>query len=136
MLGAQISQLYENLLTDEASQPWEKIVKVQTNTIPWEDLRGEAHEKNAGKTWIYFMKCITFHLRSVFHPNAAEGVKFYIMNTLKKTNRFPILQFVMQVEQFNNYLANLPNLFQSPKANLANKPVMPLEDADLTTHLL
>ncbi len=45
MLGTQIFQLYVNLLTDEAPQPWEKIVKVQTNTISQEDLRGEVHEK-------------------------------------------------------------------------------------------
>ena len=34
MLGVQIFQLYGNLLTDEAHQPWEKIVKAQTDTIP------------------------------------------------------------------------------------------------------
>ena len=49
MLGVQIFQLYGNLFTDEAHQPWEKIVKVQTDTIPREDLRGEVHEKKAGK---------------------------------------------------------------------------------------
>ncbi len=37
------------------------------------------------------MECITFHLQSVFHPNAAEAVKFYITNTLKKPNRVLIL---------------------------------------------
>ena len=44
MLGTQIFQLYGNLLTDKAWQPWEKIVKAQANTIPREDLRGEVHE--------------------------------------------------------------------------------------------
>ncbi len=76
MLRVQIFQLYGNLLTDEARQPWEKIVKVQTNTIPWEDLRGEVHEEKAGKTWTSFLECVTFHLQSVFHPDAAETVKF------------------------------------------------------------
>ena len=40
------------------------------------------------------------------------------------------------MEQLNSYLENLQSLFQSPKANSATKPVMPLEDADLMTHLL
>ena len=93
MLGAKIFQLYGNLLTDEAHQPWENIVKVQTDTIPWEDLYGEVHEEKAGKTWTSFVECITFHLQSVFCPDAAEAVKFYIMNTLKKPNRVPIQQF-------------------------------------------
>ena len=42
MLGMQI-------FTDEARQPWEKIVKAQTDSIPWEDLHGEVNEKKAGK---------------------------------------------------------------------------------------
>ena len=127
MLGAQIFQLYENLLTDEARQPWEKIVKVQTNTIPQEDLRGEVHEEKAGKTWTSFLECVTFHLQSVFHPDAAEAVKFYITNTLKKPNRVPIWQFFVQVEQVNSYLENLPSLFQSPKANLRHSRMPTLQ---------
>ncbi len=136
MLGAQIFQLYGNLLTDEAHQPWEKIVKVQTDTISREDLHGVVHEEKAGKTWASFLECITFHLQSVFCPNAAEAVKFYITNTLKKSIRVPMWQFFVQVEQLNSYLENLPSLFQSPKANLTTKPVMLLEDADLAMHLL
>ncbi len=50
MLSEQIFQLYGNLCTDEARQPWEKIVNVQTITIPWEDLCDEVHEKKARKT--------------------------------------------------------------------------------------
>ena len=92
MLGMQIFQLYGNLLTDEAHQPWEKIVKVQTDTIPREGLPGEVHEEKAGKTWTSFLECITFHLQSGFCPNAAEAVKFYITNTLKNSNRVPIWQ--------------------------------------------
>ena len=69
-------------------------MKVQTDSIPREDLCGEVHEEKAGKTWTSFLECMTFHLQSVFHPDAAEAVKFYIMNTLKKPNRVPILQFL------------------------------------------
>ena len=58
------------------------------------------------------------------------------MNTLKKPNRVPIRQFFMRVEQLNTYLETLPGLYNSRKANLATKPVTPLEDADLATHLL
>ena len=111
-------------------------MKAQTDTIPWEDLRGEVHDKKAGKTWTSFLDCVTFHLQSVFRPDAAEAVKFYITNTLKKPNRVPIRQFFVRVEQLNCYLESLPGLFNSPKANLATKPVMLLEDADLAAHLL
>ena len=66
----------------------EKIVEEQTNTIPQEDLRGEVHEEKAGKTWTSFLECVTFQLQSVFRPDAAEAVKFYITNTLKKPKRW------------------------------------------------
>ena len=49
MLGMQIFHLYGNLLTDEACQSWENIVKAHTDTIPWEDLHGDVHEKKAEK---------------------------------------------------------------------------------------
>ena len=67
----------------------EKIVKEQTDTFPWEDLCGKVHETNAGKTWTSFLQCMAFHLQSVFKPDAADTMKFYI-NTLKKLNRVPI----------------------------------------------
>ena len=85
VLSAQILQLYGNLLTDEASQPWEKVVKAQNDSLWY-----EVHEEKAGKTWTSFLECITFHLQSVFRPKAAEAVKFYITNTLKKLRRVPI----------------------------------------------
>jgi len=65
-------------------------VKEQTNTFPWEDLHGEVQEKKAGKTWTSFLECVTFHLQSVFNPDAAEVMKFYITNMLKNPNRVPI----------------------------------------------
>ena len=89
---------------DEARQPWEKIVNAQTDTIPWEDLCGEVHEEKARKTWTSFLECATFHLQSVFCPDATEAVKFYITNTLKKPNRVPIWQFFVWVEQLNSTL--------------------------------
>ena len=57
---------------------------MQTNTIPQDNLHGEVHENKAGKTWTSFLDCMAFHLQSIFHSDAAEAVKFYIMNTLKK----------------------------------------------------
>ena len=55
MLGNQIFQLYGNLLTDEACQTWNKIIKAQLDTISWEDLHGEVHDKKAENTWTSFL---------------------------------------------------------------------------------
>eukprot|EP00804_Cyclotella_cryptica_P012800 CCRYP_010557-RA/>CCRYP_010557-RA protein AED:0.43 eAED:1.00 QI:0/0/0/1/1/1/2/0/342 len=99
--GAKPFELYGNLLSDEARQPWEKIIKAQ-----------------------------------VFRHDAGEALKYYITNTLKKPNRVSIRQFFVRVEQLNSYLETLLCLYYSPKANQATKKVLPLDDADLATHLL
>ena len=58
------------------------------------------------------------------------------MNMLKKPNRVSICQFFVQVEQLNRYLKMLPCLFYSPKAHHITKKILPLDDANLATHLL
>jgi len=39
IIRTQIFQLYANLLSNEACQPWDKIVKAQTKNAPREDLK-------------------------------------------------------------------------------------------------
>eukprot|EP00804_Cyclotella_cryptica_P005361 CCRYP_017449-RA/>CCRYP_017449-RA protein AED:0.37 eAED:1.00 QI:0/0/0/1/1/1/2/0/399 len=136
MAGAKPFKLYGNLLSDKAHQPWEKIIKAQVTKAPWEDIRGVPHTETPTKTWDSFHECVTFHLLQVFRHDAGEALKYYIMNTLKKPNRVSIHQFFVRVEQLNSYLETLPCLYYSPKANQATKKVLPLDDADLATHLL
>jgi hypothetical protein len=82
------------------------------------------------------MKCVTFHLQQVFRHEMGEALKYYIINLLKKPYWIPIHQFLVQVEQLNCYLKTLPCLYYSPSVNQATKQVLPLDDADLMTHLL
>eukprot|EP00804_Cyclotella_cryptica_P003536 CCRYP_002154-RA/>CCRYP_002154-RA protein AED:0.39 eAED:1.00 QI:0/0/0/1/1/1/3/0/379 len=116
--------------------PWEKIIKAQVTKAPWEDIKGVPHTETPTKTWNSFHECVTFHLLQVFRHDAGEALKYYITNTLKKPNRVSIRQFFVRVEQLNSYLETLPCLYYSPKANQATKKVLPLDDADLATHLL
>ena len=62
MEGANPFELYRNLLSNEARQPWDKIVQAQTTKCPWEDIHGVTHDKTPTKTWDSFIECITFHL--------------------------------------------------------------------------
>ena len=135
MLGMQIFQLSGNLLTDKDGQSCEKVTKAWTNTIPWEDLQGEVHEKKTGKTWTSFFDCVTFYLQSVFCSNEAEAVKFYITNTLKtkQGSNSTILCVHGAIGQLPPELAWL---VQEPKGKLGNQMVMPLKDANLETYLL
>eukprot|EP00804_Cyclotella_cryptica_P011700 CCRYP_020713-RA/>CCRYP_020713-RA protein AED:0.12 eAED:0.73 QI:0/0/0/1/0/0/2/0/369 len=123
--GAKPFELYGNLLSDEAPQPWEKIIKAQVTKAPWEDIKGVPHMETPTKTWNSFHECVTFHLLQVFRHDAGKALKYYITNTLKKAQ-----------PGFDPYLETLPCLYYSPKANQATKKVLPLDDADLATHLL
>ena len=134
--GAKPFELYANLLADEARQPWEKILKAQVTQAPWEDIYGTPQTETPTKSWSSFRECVKFHLQTVFRFDAGEALKYYITNTLKKPNRVSIRQFFVRVEQLNSYLETLPCLFYSPKANPTTKEVLPLDDADLATHLL
>eukprot|EP00804_Cyclotella_cryptica_P015562 CCRYP_003573-RA/>CCRYP_003573-RA protein AED:0.43 eAED:1.00 QI:0/0/0/1/1/1/2/0/248 len=132
--GAKPFELYGNLLSDEAHQPWEKIIKAQVTKAPWEDIKGVPHTETPKKTWDLFHECVTFHLLQVFRHEAGEALKYDIKNTLKKPNRVSVRPFFVRVEQLNRYLETLPCLYYSPKANQATKKVLPLDDADLATH--
>eukprot|EP00804_Cyclotella_cryptica_P008124 CCRYP_004607-RA/>CCRYP_004607-RA protein AED:0.43 eAED:0.97 QI:0/0/0/1/0/0/3/0/532 len=127
--GAKPFELYGNLLSDEARQPWEKIIKAQGTRAPWEDIKGVPHTetptKTPTKTWDSFHMCVMFHLLQVFRHDAGEALKYYITNTSPTGSRY-----------LNSYLETLPCLYYSPKANQATKKVLPLDDADLATHLL
>eukprot|EP00804_Cyclotella_cryptica_P010728 CCRYP_005515-RA/>CCRYP_005515-RA protein AED:0.48 eAED:1.00 QI:0/-1/0/1/-1/1/1/0/321 len=137
MAGAKRFELYGNLLSDEARQPWEKIIKAQVTRAPWEDIKGAPHTETPTNTWDSFHECVMFHLLQVFRHDAGEALKYCIMNTLKKPNRVSIRQFFVRVEQLNSYLEALSCLYYSPKANQATKKVLPLDDANLAivTHV-
>ena len=119
----------------EARHPWEKIIKAQVTCAPWEDIYGVL-QKTLPKSWDSFCECVTVHLLQVFHHDAGETLKYYIMNTLKKPSRVTICQFFVRVEQCNSHLKMHPGLYYSPKANKATKQVLSLDDTDLATHLL
>eukprot|EP00804_Cyclotella_cryptica_P006016 CCRYP_000260-RA/>CCRYP_000260-RA protein AED:0.24 eAED:0.58 QI:0/0/0/1/1/1/3/0/279 len=46
----EVFQLYANLLTEEARQPWDLIVKEQTESSPFHNIFGVERKKSPGKT--------------------------------------------------------------------------------------
>ena len=115
LAGVKPFKLYANLLSDEAWQPWEKILKAQVTQAPWEDIVRIPHTKTPTKSWDSFLECVKFHLQTMFCFDAGEALKYYITNTLKKPNWVSIHQIFVRVEQLISYHETL--LFYSPKAN-------------------
>ena len=72
MEGAKAFKLYGNLLSDEAWQPWEKVILARPTKCPWEDVHGVTHDETPTKNWDSFMECITLHLQQVFRHDAGK----------------------------------------------------------------
>eukprot|EP00804_Cyclotella_cryptica_P019499 CCRYP_006644-RA/>CCRYP_006644-RA protein AED:0.16 eAED:0.64 QI:0/0/0/1/1/1/2/0/369 len=83
----EVFQLYANLLTEEARQPWDLIVKEQTESSPFHDIFGVERKKSPGKTSESFRRCPLLHLQSCFAHDAGKNLKCYISNCLKKPNK-------------------------------------------------
>ena len=135
-VAEEIFSLYGNLLGEESKFQWEQIVSKQIDCHPWYDLNGISHDEPREKSHDSFRDCTSFHMLTVFSQDAAEAQRFYISNVLKKPQRVPVRHFFSRVEQLNSYLAHLPCLYYSPKANAGTKAVNPYDDAELANHVL
>ncbi len=62
MARAKLFQLYGNLLSDEARQPYEEVMKAQVIQVHWEDIFGVPCTKTPTKSWYSFCDCIKFHI--------------------------------------------------------------------------
>eukprot|EP00804_Cyclotella_cryptica_P011196 CCRYP_007725-RA/>CCRYP_007725-RA protein AED:0.19 eAED:0.50 QI:0/0/0/1/1/1/2/0/254 len=86
-LALEVFQLYANLPTEEARQPWDLIVKEQTESTPFHDIFGVERKKSPGKTSKSFRRCQLLRLQSCFAHDVGANLKFYISNCLKKPNK-------------------------------------------------
>jgi len=93
--GAKAFEFYGNLLSDEARQPWEKIIQAQMTKCMWENIYRVTHVETPTKTWDSFMECVAFHLQQVFRHGPGEALKYDITNMSRKPNRIPICQFLV-----------------------------------------
>ena len=114
LVAVHVLQLSSNLLEGKARQPRTKMVAEQIDAAPWTDIQGVKHSDTHCKSWDSFMKCVRFHLLTVFANSTVETKRYYISKCLKKPNRVHKWQFVQRVQQCNGYLELLPCLFYSP----------------------
>eukprot|EP00804_Cyclotella_cryptica_P007762 CCRYP_001368-RA/>CCRYP_001368-RA protein AED:0.24 eAED:0.47 QI:0/0/0/1/1/1/2/0/781 len=132
----EVFQLYANLLTEEACQPCDLIVKEPTESSPFHDIFRVERKKSPGKMSESFRRCQLLHLQSCFAHDAGKNLKFYISNCLKKPNKVQVHQFVQCVMRLNNYVEDLPCLYYSPSASTMTQQVYSFTDAELACHIL
>eukprot|EP00804_Cyclotella_cryptica_P024097 CCRYP_007319-RA/>CCRYP_007319-RA protein AED:0.32 eAED:0.32 QI:0/-1/0/1/-1/1/1/0/199 len=135
-LALDVFQLYANLLTEEAHQPWDLIVKEQAESTPFHDIFRVERKKSLGKTSKPFRRCQLLHLQSCFAHDTGKNLRFYISNCLKKPNKVWMRQFVQRVMQLNNSVEDLPCLYYSPSTSTMSQQVYSFTDAELACHIL
>ena len=87
MTAQAVFQLYANLLTEEANQPWVIIVKEKMESLQYTNIYRVKRRKPPGKTTSLFCTCKLLHQQLCFSHDAGENLRFYISNFLKKPNK-------------------------------------------------
>ncbi len=83
------------------------------------------------------MDCIKLHKLTIFPADAAEKQRYYMQQTIKKTQRVTVRQFVSCMGVLNDYLAYLPTVFNLLMAVAGTKKMnVPFNEADLAGILL
>jgi hypothetical protein len=79
------------------------------------------------------MDCIELHKLTVFLADAAEKHRYYMQQTIKKSQRVTVRQFVSCREVLNDYLAYLPTVYNLSMAIVGTNKKMnvPFDEADL-----
>jgi hypothetical protein len=101
LAAVDMFQLYANLLSINAKYTLNKVIHKQTQSDPYTDLQGCSRKGPSCKS---LHDCMTYHLLTVFPNNAAEQIRYYITNVLKKPQHISMQQFVQCVEQLNSYI--------------------------------
>jgi hypothetical protein len=116
---------------------WNEIIKEQTASDPYMDLQGVSKKGHREPLHKSFDDCMMFHLLTIFPNNAAEQVRYYMTNMLKKPQHISVRQFVQHVEQLNAYVVQLPCWYYSPSVKPGMTPAnAPFTESDLASHVL
>ncbi len=67
-------------------------------------------------SWLSFQDCIKLHKLIVFPADAIEKHHFYMQQTIKKTQRVTVRQYMSCMGVLNDYLAYLPMVYDSSMA--------------------
>ncbi len=130
-------KLFRCFVVGEARTQWDRIMNEMHTKNPWIGINGKSNKGIRVKSWISFMDCIKLHKITVFPADAAEKQRYYMQQTIKKPQRVTVRQFVSRMGVLNNYLADLPTVFDSSMAVVGTKKMnVPFDEADLARIVL
>ncbi len=87
--------------------------------------------------WMSFQDCLKLHKLTVISADAAERQQFYIQQAVRKPQRAPVQQHILQMGVLNDHVRHLPKLKDSPKAvPMTKKGNIPFGKDDLAAIVL
>eukprot|EP00804_Cyclotella_cryptica_P025636 CCRYP_002848-RA/>CCRYP_002848-RA protein AED:0.28 eAED:0.28 QI:0/-1/0/1/-1/1/1/0/205 len=131
----EVFQLYANLLTEEARQPWDLIVKEQTESSPFHDILSRKEEVTGQGVRVIQEVPVT-PPPIVFRTWRRRKFEILYFKLPQEAQQGSVRQFVQRVMQLNNYVEDLPCLYYSPSASTQTQQVYSFTDAELACHIL
>ena len=111
---------------------WDKVVQEMHMKDPWVAVNRSLNPGPRKKTWESFLDCIKLHKLTVFPCDTTELQRYYMQQHVKKPQPVMVRAFVTRMGLFNNYLAYLPTVKDSPRAvEDTKKGNVPINKADL-----
>jgi hypothetical protein len=139
-IAVEVAQKADKLFrcfVGEAQTQWDRIMNKMHTKNPWIGMNGKSNKRICMKSWISFMDCIELHKLTVFPADAAEKLRYYMQQTIKKPQRVTVHQFVSCMGVLNDYLAYLPTVFDMLMAVAGTKKMnVPFNEADLAGIML
>jgi hypothetical protein len=125
-------KLFCCFVVGKAQTNWDRVVnKMHTKNL-WVSVNGCSNKGLRVRSWISFMDCIELHKLTIFPADTAEKQRYYMQQTIKKSQRVKVHQFVSCLEVLNDYLAYLPLVYNSSMAVAGTKKMnVPFNEADL-----
>jgi hypothetical protein len=127
-LAQKAYELFRCFVVGEARMQWDRIMNEMHTKNPWIGVNGKSNKGIHVKSWISFMDCIELHKLTIFPADAAKKQPYYMQQMIKKPQRVTVHQFMSRMVVLNDYLADLPTVFDLLMAVAGTKKMNVLFD--------
>jgi hypothetical protein len=125
-------EVFRCFVVGKAQTNWDRIVNKMHRKNPWVGVNGKSNKGLCMHSWIFFMDCIELYKLTVFPADAAEKQRYYMQQTIKKSQRVTVCQFVSCMGVLNDYLAYLLTAYDLFMAIVGTKKMnVPFYETDL-----
>jgi hypothetical protein len=130
-------ELFRCFVVGKVQTNWDRIVNEMHTKNPWVGMNGKSNKGLHVHSWISFMDCIKLHKLTVFPADAAENQHYYMQQTIKKSQRDMVHQFLSCMGVLNDYPAYLPTVYNSSMAIAGTRKMnVQFDEADLARIVL